>query len=86
MRMVFLACAGAVLVSAPAWACRGTAEFPEVEMQLAMADISDAERDAHAERLQEGIALHDQGHELDSMELRQKSLEILDGIKAELGI
>lgn len=86
MKTILVASVCLAVMSASAWACRGTAEFPVVEAQLAMAEISDAEREAYGERLQEGIALHEQGHELDDMELRQRSLEILDGLKVDLGI
>jgi hypothetical protein len=77
---------GVILAAAPAWACRGTAELSAVQVQLAMADIPGAERDMYLERLNAGIALHQRGHEADSMELRLKSLEILDEIKVKLGM
>jgi hypothetical protein len=86
MRTLLLSCVAIAMVCGPALACRGTAEFPEVEAHLVMADLSEADRAAYAEQLQEGIALHEQGHELDSQEVRQQSLEILDDLKVKLGM
>lgn len=86
MKTVLLACVGVLMVSGPAWACRGTAEFPDVQAKLAMADLPESVRTNYSERLLEGIALHEMGHEEDSMELRLKSLEILDELKIKLGM
>lgn len=70
--------------SAAALACRGTVEYPQVAVQLAQLDIPAAEKTALTTSLQAGEAIHRRGHEIDSQELRQESLRILDEIKAKL--
>ena len=74
----------ATLAAGPALACRGTAEYGQVAAQLEQANLPAAEKGALAERLRAGEALHQRGHELDSGDVRKKSLAILDEIKAEL--
>jgi len=74
----------ATLTAGPAFACRGTAEYPQVAAQLEQANLPAAEKSALAERLQAGEALHLRGHELDNRDVRNDSLAILDEIKAKL--
>ena len=83
MRALLLAGA-AVLVAMPALACRGTAEYPELAAQLAQLDLSAADKAAYAGALEEGAALHQRGHDVDSQALRLESLKILDDIKLKL--
>lgn len=84
MKTLLLAGACAMLLAAPALACRGTAEYPEVGAQLANADLPAEQKEALTKRLDEGEALHRKGHDSDDQGLRQESLKILDEIKAEL--
>jgi len=84
MRTLLLTCACLAFVSAPALACRGTAEYPEVALQLAQASIAAAAKDALTNRLDAGDVLHRRGHEIDSIELMKESLKILDEIKAQI--
>ena len=84
MKTLLLACASIALFSATALACRGTAEYPQISLKLAESNMTPAEKDALARRLNEGEAIHRRGHELDSQELRQESLKILDEIKAKI--
>jgi hypothetical protein len=84
VKTLLLTCACAVLISAPALACRGTAEYPELALKLAALDMSVAEKEVIATRFKEGEALHQRGHQLDDAALRQESLKILDEIKAKL--
>ncbi|MDO8533607.1 MAG: hypothetical protein Q7S17_02560 [Xanthobacteraceae bacterium] len=85
MKTLLLTCACITLFSATtALACRGTAEYPQVAVQLAQSDLSAADKEVLAKSLQAGEAIHRRGHELDSQELRQESLKILDEIKTKI--
>ena len=84
MKTLLLTCACIALFSATALACSGTAEYPQVAVQLAQSDLSAADKEVLAKSLQAGEAIHRRGHELDSQELRQESLKILDDIKAKI--
>ena len=84
MKTLLLTCAGIVLFSATALACRGTAEYPQISLKLAETNMTPVEKAALAKRLHEGEAIHRRGHELDSQQLRQESLKILDDIKIKL--
>jgi hypothetical protein len=85
MKTLLLTCACITLFSATtALACRGTAEYPQVTVQLAQSDLSAADKEVLAKSLQAGEAIHRRGHELDSQELRQESLKILDEIKTKI--
>ena len=86
MKALVLGLACAALIASPALACRGTAEYPAARAQIAKADLTPAEKDTMSRRLDEGWALHHRGHgELDA-KLRRQSLEILDAIKARIGM
>ena len=84
MKTLMLTCACIALFSATALACRGTAEYPQVAVQLAQLDRPAAEIEYLAKSLQVGDSLHRRGHELDSQDLRQESLKILDEIKTKI--
>jgi hypothetical protein len=84
MKTLLLAGACAMLLTAPAMACRGTAEYPEVAAQLAKAELPAEQKEALSKRLEEGEALHRKGHDTDDAEERKESLKILDEIKAEI--
>jgi hypothetical protein len=84
MKTLLLTCACVALVTAPALACRGTAEYPQVAVQLAQSDLPAADKEALAKSLQAGETIHRRGHELDSQDIRQESLKILDDIKAKI--
>ena len=86
MRYLLLACISAVLLSSPALACRGTVEYSEVKVRLAMADLPSADKAVYQQRLEEGWALHQNGHDEKSKELRKQSLKILDEIKVKVGM
>ena len=86
MKNLMLACGCAALLSSPALACRGTVEYSEVKAQLAMADLPAADKAVYEKRLEEGWALHQNGHHGDNKELRKKSLKILDEIKVKVGM
>ena len=84
MKTLLLTCACAVLISAQALACRGTAEYPQLALQLAAAEMPAAERQAVEAKFKKGEALHQRGHELDDAALRQESLKVLDEIRAKI--
>ncbi|HXF53082.1 MAG TPA: hypothetical protein VNK52_03055 [Hyphomicrobiaceae bacterium] len=84
MRTLLLVGTFAMLIAAPAWACRGTAEYPQVIAQLQQSNLPSADKEALAKRLQEGEAIHRRGHDLNDQALRQESLKILDEIKVKI--
>ena len=84
MKTLLLASACAMLLAAPAMACRGIAEYPEIAAQLANLDLPAEQKEALSKRLEEGVALHRKGHDIGDTELRKKSLKILDEIKIEI--
>ena len=84
MKTLLLACSCIVFVSAPALACQGTAEYPQVAAQLAQSQLSAADKAALAKRLDSGEAMHRRGHQIDSKDLMKESLTILDEIKAKI--
>jgi hypothetical protein len=84
VKTLLLTCICSVLISAPALACRGTAEYPDLALRLAAADLPAAEKAGMTARFKEGEAMHQRGHELDDAALRQQSLDILDAIKAKI--
>jgi len=86
MRYLLPVCLCAVLFSAPALACRGTAEYSQVKMKLATADLPAAEKASYGKRLEDGWALHQNGHHEKNKALRKQSLKILDEIKAKIGM
>lgn len=84
MKTLLLAGVCAMLMAAPAFACRGTAEYPETAAQLAESDLLPAQKEEFKKKLEEGEALHRRGHELNDAALRQESLKILDDIRAKI--
>ncbi len=86
MRYLLPVCIGAILLSSPVMACRGTVEYSDVKARLAMADLPAADKAAYGKKLEEGWALHESGHHGDNKELRKKSLKILDEIKVKVGL
>jgi hypothetical protein len=84
IKSLLLGTAFVTFAVAPAFACRGTAEYPEVAQLVADADIPAVEKAAYMKRLQEGEDLHQRGHDLDDAALRLEALKILDEIKGEI--
>ena len=85
MRTLLLASAFVVAISAPALACRGTAEFPQAAAQLEQSNILTERKAELMEQLSQGQSLHEQGHRQGDMGKLAESLRILDAIMAELG-
>ena len=84
MKTLLLTCISIALFSTTALACRGTAEYPQVAVEIAQLDLAAGDKRALAKALEAGEAIHRRGHELDSADLRQESLRILDEIKAKI--
>jgi hypothetical protein len=70
--------------SSDAWACRGTAEYPDVAAKLAAASLPADKKADLTRQLEEGRALHDKAHQQNDTGAMRESLKILDGIKGAL--
>lgn len=85
MRLLLIAIPCMLVVSGPALACRGTAEYPQAFQRLEKSTLSPEKRSELKQRLDKGQAIHDQGHRDDNKEKRRESLRILDAVTTELG-
>ncbi len=85
MKTLLFATACIVVISGPALACRGTAEFPEVATQLEQSTISPERMDELIQRLSQGKAMHEEGHSQGDGSKMGVALGILDEIKREIG-
>jgi hypothetical protein len=86
MRVLFVASACVLVLSGPALACRGTPEYPMAFKQLEESNLPAERKKALKIRLEEGRALHDEGHAKDSAEKRRESLRILDAVVKDIGM
>ena len=84
MRLLLLTGVCLVLISSSALACRGTAEYPEVNEQLQSSTLSTERLDALLEQLTQGAAMHEEAHQEGDMSKMGQSIGILDGVKAQL--
>ena len=84
MKTLLFATACIVVISGPALACRGTAEFPEVFTQLEQSTISPERMDELIQRLSQGQAMHEEGHSQGDGSKMGAALGILDEIKREI--
>jgi hypothetical protein len=73
-----------VLISSTALACRGTAEFPELNEQLQSSTLSPERLDALLEQLSQGAAMHEEAHQESDMSKMGDSIRILDDVKEQL--
>ena len=85
MRLLLIAVACAILISAPASACRGLWEYPETMNKLTTVDLPVGEKAAYKKSLDAGWALHKQGRAEKNRALMKESVRILDDIKAKIG-
>ena len=85
MKTLLITTACIVVISGPALACRGTAEFPEVATQLEQSTISPERMDELIQRLSQGQAMHEEGHSQGDGSKMGAALGILDEIKREIG-
>ena len=84
MRTLLLASACIVMISGPALACRGTAEYPQLSKQLEPAQKSPERIAALMEQIRQGQSMHRQGHREGNMTMLLASLRILDSLKVEI--
>ncbi len=84
MRLLLLTGVCLVLMSSSALACRGTAEYPQVNEQLQSSTLSTERLDALLEQLTQGAAMHEEAHQQGDMSKMGESIGILDGVKAQL--
>ncbi len=73
-----------VLISSTALACRGTAEFPQVNKQLQSSTLSAERLDALLKQLTQGAAMHEEAHQQGDMSKMGQSIGILDGVKEQM--
>ncbi len=84
MRLLLLTGVCLILMSSSALACRGTAEYPQVNEQLQSSTLSTERLDALLEQLTQGAAMHEEAHQEGDMSKMGQSIGILDGVKAQL--
>ena len=85
MKTLILAGALIALVATPAFACRGTAEYPEAAGDIAQSTLTPERKKEILDQLNVGNALHKEGHQESDMMKMGNSIRILDGIKAQTG-
>ena len=84
MRLLLLTGVCLVLISSSALACRGTAEFPQVNQQLQSSTLSPERLDALLKQLTQGAAMHEDAHQQGDMSKMGQSIGILDDVKQQL--
>ncbi len=85
MRTLFLAGVLIALVTTPALACRGTAEYPGAADDIAQSTLTPERKKELLNQLSVGNALHKGAHREGDMMKMGESIRILDGIKAQVG-
>ncbi len=85
MRTLLLASACILMISGPALACRGTAEFPQAFERLDQSTVSAARMQELRELLSRGQSMHDEGHSQGDGAKMGESLRILDEILSGIG-
>ena len=81
MRTLLLASACMVLIAGPALACRGTAEYPQISIQLEQSKSSPERVEALMAKLSQGQTMHKEGHRQGDMGKLLTSLRMLDELK-----
>ena len=85
MRTLILGGVLIALVTAPALACRGTAEYPGAADDIAQSTLTPERKKELLDQLSVGNALHKKAHRKGDMMKMGESIQILDGIKAQIG-
>jgi len=85
MRTLILAGVLIALVATPAFACRGTAEYPEAAADIMQSTLTPERKKELLDQLNVGNALHKEAHRENDMMKMGDSIRILDGIKAQTG-
>ena len=78
MRTLLLAGAFMVLIAGPAFACRGTAEYPQISIQLEQSKSSPERVEALMAKLSQGQTMHKEGHRQGDIDKLLTSLRMLD--------
>ncbi len=81
MRIFLLASACMVLIAGPALACRGTAEYPQISIQLEQSKSSPERVETLMAMLNRGQTMHEEGHRQGDIDKLLTSLRILDELK-----
>ncbi len=84
MRYLLLTGVCLVLFSGSALACRGTAEFPQVNEQLQSSNLEAERLDTLLQQLAEGTLMHDEAHQQGNMSKMGQSIRILDDVKEKM--
>ena len=85
MRTLILVSVIIALVSTPALACRGTAEFPEAANGIRQSTLTPERKKEFLNQLSIGNALHKEAHRENDMMKMGNSIRILDEIKTQIG-
>ena len=85
MRTLILAGVLIALVATPAFACRGTAEYPDAADDIAQSKLTPERKKELLDQLGVGNAMHREAHRQNDMMKMGDSIRILDGIKAQIG-
>ena len=85
MRTVILAGAIVAVLTTPAFACRGTAEYPEAANEIAQSTLTPERKKELQDQLGIGNALHEKAHRDGDMMKMGESIRILDGIISRIG-
>ena len=85
MRTLILAGVLIALVATPAFACRGTAEYPDTAGDIAQSKLTPERKKALLDQISVGNAMHQQAHRENDMMKMGDSIQIVDGIKAQIG-
>jgi hypothetical protein len=73
------------LSAAPALACKGTAEYPATMKLAAQSAVTPEKKQEIMKMLEQGNALHEEGHKADDTAKMKKSMEMLEAIKKQIG-
>ena len=85
MRILILASVLIALVATPAFACRGTSEYPEAAEDIMQSKLTLEQKKELLDQLNVGNALHKQAHRENNMMTMAESIRVLDGIQAQIG-
>ena len=85
MRTQILAGVLIALLTTPALACRGTAEYPGAADDIAQSTLTPERKNQLLDQLGVGNALHKEAHRESDMMKMGESIRILDGIKSQIG-
>ncbi len=85
MRILILASVLFTLVATPAFACRGTSEYPEAASDIMQSTLTMDRKIELLGQLEVGNVLHKQAHSENDMMKMAESIRVLDGIKAQIG-